>query len=814
MKKALAYILICMMLLWASPTSLAEDAVFVSLQEGGLLSGTAEVIVSGVEMPEVLVDDAKVNTRLGNCVLAFSAVGMDTIGGTLHCEDQTFTSIEKNGSIYGIEFEKRSFSGEDVVLTYVPSSTGFTYGEELVYGQYNLDDHNISKVTLSLPDSSKITPDHVILYYPVAGSSEITEVREAYSPQTVYTIGDGWDEETNLGGTTPESPIYISFEFTGLAKRLFKDDSHVASFDTTRLADGKHTLSVMKGETLLKEVSFSVDNTGPEITLDLTFGEALAETDCILFSAADPSGDVKLFGDIDGERYFPGDDLTYVYEGNHLLTVTATDVCGNVSVVCKEFRICKEAEAVSDALEKQVVDAAMEGSKGIYTYNIGNAKKFVFEYLGSTNENGPISVSAYDHIANEYVEIGVAESGVRAVFNVEEERFILGGAVKIAVSPKLCVSVSDTVVWITDTQYYSNFEDLNHVYELMLNYSVDLYQKGEAGYLIHTGDIVDTHYDSQKAAEEWLFAHNVHKILDESGMPNGVLAGNHDTGNTPPVLDNYKRYFGKRRYYQNSWYGGTPDNNGCHYDLLTIGDEDYLFLYLSNGVEATDLTVAWANAVCQAYAHRTVILCVHPYLDVTGNYVYNPNDTGAYNHSRAYEIAEKIISPNPNVAAVLCGHVHGAKRVQREFGEGRYVWEILSDYQYAEVGVEPKHEENGCSLDGEGYLRLITFGERGFMEHTTYSPLHNDYNFFEDEEDSFHVILQTAEGGVTLQTDAAAIYYEAAKPAMVQPETKSGLPVILLIVGVLVAVDLAGTLIVILAKKRKKLKQILENREE
>lgn len=812
MKRFLSLALACMMILPFVLVSKAEDAVSVSIQKGELLAGTAEVIVSGVENPEVFVNDSRVSTRLGNCKLAFSAVGMDTVGGTLHCEEETFSSIAQNDSVYEIAFEKRSFTGEDVVLTYVPASTGFTYGEKLVYGEYNLDDQNVSKVFLYLPDGSKITPDHVILHYPVEGSHEITEVREAYSPQAVFPLGDGWDAETNLGGTTPESPIYISFEFTGLAKRLFKDDSYVASFDTTRLADGEHTLTVQKDGTVLKEVQFAVDNTGPEITLDLSFGAALYGTDFIQFSASDPSGKVKLFGDINGERYFPGDDLKYLYEGNHLLTVTATDVCGNVSIVCKEFRLCKEGEAVDETLEKQSVDAAIDGRTAAYVYNIGTEKKFVFEYLGSTNENGLISVCAFDYGAGAYEEIGVAESGVKSIFRVEEERFISGGEVKISVQPKLCVSVSDTVVWITDTQYYSNFQDLNHVYELMLNYSVELYQKGEAGYVIHTGDIVDTHYDAEKAAEEWQFAHNVHKILDESGMPNGVLAGNHDTGNVPPVLDNYKRYFGKRRYYENLWYGGTPDNNGCHYDLLTIGGEDYLFMYLSNGVEADDLTVAWANAVCEAYPHRTVILCVHPYLDVTGNYVYNPNDPTAYNHSRAYEIAEKIITPNKNVAAVLCGHVHGAKRVQREFGEDRYVWEILSDYQYAEVGKDPQHEENDCSLDGEGYLRLITFGENGSMKQTTYSPLHDDYNFFADEEDTFEVTLQMAEGGVTLQTETAAIYFEKSVPAVAQPESKSGLFVIFLIIGVLVAVDLAGTFIVILVKKRRKLKKHLEEK--
>ncbi len=807
MKKVLSFIVLLAVILPVTLLAGAKDAITISLQEGEIVSGVKEIIISGIENPKVTVDGNQVDTHLGTCYFGFSAQGMDTVGGTLHCDGEVFDNISQNGSVYGFGFDKRQFAGDDVILTYVPASTGFTYGEEIVYGQYNLDDQNISKAFLTLPDGSRITPDHVILHYPVVGSHETVAVREAYSPQTVFGVGDGWEAETNMGGTLPDSPIYISFEFTGLARRLYSDQSYVASVNTAKLSDGKHVLALTKSGETLSEISFTVDNTGPEIYLELLFGAALIETDSIRFSATDSSGDVKIFADIDGERYFPEDELTYITPGKHLLTVKATDVCGNVSITCAEFTLYQEALSIDESLEKQTVDAVIEGNSSVFTYHIGAEKKFTFEYLGSTNENGMIAVSAYDYVAGVYEELGVAYSGARAVFEVSEERFISGGEVKISVSPKLYVSASDTVVWITDTQYYSNYEDLNGVYELMLNYCVDLYQKNEAGYVIHTGDIVDTHYDADKAATEWLFASNVHKILDEAGVPNGVLAGNHDTGNVPPVLDNYNRYFGKRRYNQNIWYGGTPDNNGCHYDLITIGGEEYLFMYLSNGVEADALTVAWANAVCKAYAHRTVILCVHPYLDVSGSYVYNSNDPGAYNHSRAYEIAEQIIAPNKNVAAVLCGHVHGAQRVQREFGKDRYVWEILSDYQYAELGVDPQHELNGHSLDGEGYLRLITFGDNGLMKQTTYSPLHDDYNFFADDQDTFEVTLQTAAGGVTLQTQIAAIYFEAAKPAMAQPESKSGLAVILLIAGVLIGVDLLGTFIVIFVKKRRKLKK-------
>lgn len=802
MRRILSFLLIFVLFQAACVSVWAAEGVEINISDGETVAGMFRFAASGGNALSFAVDGKAVKTELGKARFGFTANGLESDGGAIFFENKKLADLPSNAGSHELEFDQSVLSGESIAITYIPASSEFEYGKKPVYGTYNLDDQIISKITLTLPGGEKILPDSVIFHHPVIGSGEVTDTTEAYSASETYSIGDGWFAETNLGGSTPEVPIYISFVFSGLGSLLESSVSYVADYDTAALGDGAHTLELLSGGNTVETISFFTDNTAPEITLDLAFGTALYADSTIEFSAADPAGECKLYGDIDGERYFPGRDLRYLTVGKHLLTVTATDPLGNVAVTCAEFRLCESAKLIDSALEKQTVSPTVTGDASEFVYQIGKEDKFVFSYHGATSENGTILVELYDYAEEKYVPYGYAESGVNTVFEVADTRYIENGEVRVRVSPYLYRSASDTVVWITDTQYYSNFEDLNHVYELILNYSVDLYKNGKAGYLMHTGDIVDTHYDAEKAAGEWLFASKMHDILEDAGMPNGVLAGNHDTGNTPPDLTNYKKYFGKRRYAGNIWYGGQLNNNACHYDLLTIAGTDYLFLYLSNGVEADAQTVAWANAVCKAYPTRTVILLTHAYLGTHGLYLANPADPNAYNHSRAQEIADLIIAPNPNIAAVLCGHEHGAKRVQREFGEGRYVWEILSDYQYAELGIDPRHKENGETLDGEGYIRLITFGENGAMHQTTYSPLHDDYNFFADDYDTFDVTLQVQTGNVTLSTVEAAIYFEKASvPTITPAEEPEGIPVWAWIAAAVAICSVVG--VCVIAKTRK-----------
>lgn len=762
MKKSLLTVLSFILVLTClNINGFAVNEIVVNINDGDTVAGEFEFMAHGMENLQLNIDGVSIGAGIGSPYFSFKAEGLDYGGGNVYYRDVTLTALPSVSGSFQMVFDENILESGDAALTYIPASDGFTYPELPVYGTYNLDDQSIAKVSVILPNGKPVSPSSVVLYYPVEGTERVTEVKEEYDPAKAYNIGDGWNASTNLGGSTPNTPIYISFVFEDLLEAIKTQSGSVAVFDTASLEDGEHTLTVLSDGETVKEVKFFTDNTGPAINFDLEFGTVIYKDSVLEFTAEDISGEAKIKADIDGEFCHSGRTLQWVSEGRHLLTLTATDAYGNTSTVCTEFVMCERKDSVvTEDMESKDGIMSIDGNGEEYRFYIGTSKGFVFEYQGGTTEKGRVVVSAYDWRNDRYEQLGVAQNGVKTEFNVEGDRFIAAeGEVIITVKPDIYVSESDTVVWITDTQYYSNFDDLNNVYETILNYSVDLYKNGKAGYLIHTGDIVDTHTPADKAQSEWKFADKVHEILDNANMPNGVLAGNHDTGNTPADLTYFNRYFGKGRFSGNNWYGGSLDYNSCHYDLITISGRDYLFLYLSNGIEANERTVAWANAVCSAYPERAVILCTHAYLDTDGTYVSNPQDVNAYNHSRAAEIMENIIIPNENIVAVLCGHVHGACRVQRDLGNGRFVWEILSDYQYAETGREPTHKVNGCTTDGEGYLRLITFGTGGTMSQTTYSPLLDDYNFFDDNQDTFEINLQTVNGMVKVKTDLAVIRF-------------------------------------------------------
>ncbi|MBO7161592.1 MAG: metallophosphoesterase [Clostridia bacterium] len=772
----------------------ADNEVVVNINAGDTVSGAVEFMAHGMENLQISIDGVSVGAGIGKPYFSFKAEGLEYGGGNVYYGDVSLTSLPSTSGTFKMVFDENILENGDAVLTYIAASGGFSYPELPVYGTYNLDDQSIANVSVILPNGKPVAPSSVILYYPVEGTNQVTEVTEEYDPLKTYNIGDGWNASTNLGGSTPNTPIYVSFVFADLLNEIKNQTGSVAVFDTSTLEDGEHTLTVTCEGENVKEIKFFTDNTGPSINFDFKFGTVIYKDTVFEFSAEDLSGEAKIKADIDGEFYHSGRTLEWISEGRHLLTLTATDKYGNQSTFCTEFVMCdREDSIINESMQVQTSSPVIDGRGEEYTFDIGNSKYFVFKYKGSTSENRSVSVSAFDWEAEQYVQIGTAQSGAETEIRVEDLKYISDGKVKIIVKPDIYVSESNTVVWITDTQYYSNFEDLNNVYELILNYSVDLYKNGKAGYLIHTGDIVDTFIPADKAQSEWKFADKVHEILDNANMPNGVLAGNHDTNNTPADLTYFNRYFGKGRFFRNNWYGGSLDNNSCHYDLVTIGDTDYLFLFISNGIEADERTVAWANAVCKAYPDRSVILCTHSYLDTDGTYVSNLQDVNAYNHSRAKEIMENIIVPNENIVAVLCGHVHGTCRVQRDLGNGRYVWEILSDYQYAETGTAPTHTANGCDLDGEGYIRLISFGENGKMNQTTYSPLHDDYNFFKEDDDTFEVTLQTKDAAVKLNTETAEIYFE--------PEAEFNTAVLVIIIGAALIIGVISARII--RKKRK-----------
>lgn len=262
-----------------------------------------------------------------------------------------------------------------------------------------------------------------------------------------------------------------------------------------------------------------------------------------------------------------------------------------------------------------------------------------------------------------------------------------------------------TIAWISDPQHYS--EKFPDSYYAMTAFLRDHAEEMKLCYIIHTGDFVN-HPDSDA---EWAVADAAQKMIDD--IPNGVLAGNHDVLD-PVGYTAFSKYFGEKRYQDDPWYGGSYENNRGHYDLITVGETDYLFVYMGFGPDAQ--AIRWAKDVFDRYPDRVGVLCLHDYFTKQ----LHLSDDGQ-------KWFDQVVKTCPNLYLVLCGHKYGSycfPAALDDDGDGaadRTVYQLLFNYQASQ------HDGGG------GYLRLIQIDEQaGTMRHLTYSPQLDDFNRFDD----------------------------------------------------------------------------------
>lgn len=263
-----------------------------------------------------------------------------------------------------------------------------------------------------------------------------------------------------------------------------------------------------------------------------------------------------------------------------------------------------------------------------------------------------------------------------------------------------------TIAWISDPQHYSaKFPEL---YDSMTLFLRDKRDELNLQYVIHTGDLVNDSADKK----QWEVAQKAQSYIDD--IPNGVLAGNHDCLKSDYTL--YCKYFGKAKYNKNPWYGDAYKDNIGHYDLLTIGNTDYLFVYMSYGLD--DKCIKWINSVFEKYPDRVGFLMLHEYF--TNDYERAPIGEKIY---------KKVVLKNPNLYYVLCGHRYGAYHQADVIDDNqdgvpdRTVHQMMFNYQAA------------GKVGGEGYLRLLQIDEKQRLMHVmTYSPNLDDFNRFNDPE--------------------------------------------------------------------------------
>ncbi len=763
MKKLLSVILCLLFILPCfSFVTIAEDVsvisgnTTISCVDADKLSLGENVYTAGADF------DFSVSITVSGCERAYSVIMLN---------DKKIADLVDGENVITLNTSSLA-EDENEIKIFLGHGSG-TYKETMAYGTYNLDDISVTSVEFS--GIGTTVPESVNLYMPIEASAGTTVKSSNYI--TPITVGDGWFAETNLGGSTPNVPVAVGFVFCN------PKSEGIFSVDTTKLADGKYTGVFTSGDKTVEKRDYIIDNTAPAISFSVANGATVSQLDTIEFKIEDATAvdvELKVDGKIANKINIPKLDI-----GSHTAFVTAVDKAGNPSSKVLLFNVSNDAFSAEIKDNKLTVKTNGEASlysgellKEIYMYEnrlgsvgqdylrnsdevlvsfndkaklvtsaIGNSLPYqsfvintetaedetaVVSYTGETGNGSDIVLKAWNYKDERWDEIASVQSGKSVSVEVALSQYSKNGKMRVNAYPDIVYNGSDTILWNSDTQYYSRYEALNELYFKINEYAVDNYNEGNIGYCVHTGDLIDqAHMGDAIANSEYKVADKAQDILDSANVPNGVVSGNHDIKHDVADYSYYYRYFGEDRYEDFDWYGGSLNNNMHHYDLVSIGAYDFVFLYIGNYKEIEDDTLAWANAVCQAYPTRNVVICTHEYI----------LPSGAYSGDRAEIFWNEVIVPNENVIMVLCGHNDGVCDQLHQVGDSdRYVLEVLADYQFADLGDGGNgitYVENNCTLDGEGFIRLMTFSEAGQVISNTYSPAADMYNYYPSYSDSF-----------------------------------------------------------------------------
>lgn len=307
-----------------------------------------------------------------------------------------------------------------------------------------------------------------------------------------------------------------------------------------------------------------------------------------------------------------------------------------------------------------------------------------------------------------------------------------------------------TFAWTTDPQNLVKLRPQLHIHTIQ--WLADNQEALNLKYVMNTGDLVDeSHVEKQ-----WKDSDTAQDLLDNAGIPNGVLAGNHDTSNG--TYARYKEYYGEDRYNQNEWYGGSYQDNFGHYDRISVDGTDFLFVYMSyqhdyqnNGDLVSD-QIAWMNEVLAAHPHHNAVLLFHDYMEYARN--LGRSDIGD-------RLFAEVVYPNENVFMVLCGHALGTWRQDTVIGD-RTVHEILFNYQAMEIpggnAVEGRYNR-----DMWGMIRLMQMDVANNKIHfRTFSPINDSVTVYDTvstpaPRDRDHFTIDFQFGPKTDTTDKTAL---------------------------------------------------------
>lgn len=309
---------------------------------------------------------------------------------------------------------------------------------------------------------------------------------------------------------------------------------------------------------------------------------------------------------------------------------------------------------------------------------------------------------------------------------------------------------------MTDTQFLS--EGFLRVYTDMAAWVVANADARKIAYNAHTGDIIQNwingHSDPERARREFRAASRIQALMDEAGVANGILPGNHDNlwGRNN---DMFNEYFPVERYADRSWWGGAwaEGDNSAHYDRIVRQGVEFLVIHLP--YNPTDAQIAWGSTIAAENPQANVVVATHAYLYTDGT--RDNRDANRYT-ARGDEIWSNLVAPNDNVFLVLGGHYHGVSTQLADpvTGEqvdateldggtvvldnvgstGRRVVEMLADYQ-GYRSTQPDARADTLDRD-TGFQRLLQLDiDAGLMAVNAYSPSLGAYDAWRYDEPAF-----------------------------------------------------------------------------
>jgi hypothetical protein len=234
-------------------------------------------------------------------------------------------------------------------------------------------------------------------------------------------------------------------------------------------------------------------------------------------------------------------------------------------------------------------------------------------------------------------------------------------------------------------------------------------------FVIHMGDI--TNKNNSEGVDEWLNAHNAHRILDRAGIPYSVMPGNHDYYPKVESEDRLRRdtrKFNERfgpsepRFRGKPWYGGHfGTGNENNYTLFNQGSLEFIVVSLEYAPRKD--ASCWAGRVLEQHAQRRAIVATHCYQGHGGDHVLDCGIRDNLIGANGRVLWQELVRPHPNVFLVLSGHIGDSEhKVRLREGEGSgaravadTVHEILTDYQFERNALDQKN--------GNGWLRTLTF---------------------------------------------------------------------------------------------------------